>query len=390
MKTIIVLRNALIVNPDSETYGDIEIEDGIITRIGQLTDINHDAMIVDVGGRATLPGFIDVHIQGAGGSDVLDADPAALNIISRACAKFGVTGFLATTIYRPKSENRHISNVIKSSRKNITGASMLGIHLEGPFISMEKRRMIHESAVTNPSIELVEEIIQESGGMLRMMTIAPELPGADRIISRLLASSVVPSFGHSSATYEKSIEAFEMGVSHVTHLFNAMESMHHRCPGPIPAIFKSKKVTAQIIPDGIHIHPAMIRLAAENLGEDRCVLITDAVRSLGLPDGEYEYDGRKFIASGGVARYIDGTLIGTTLGMNELGTRFLTFTGWGMRALAKATSWNPARVLGMHELKGSIEVGKHGDLVVLNPDFEVWLTIVMGNIVYSRSEVNGR
>lgn len=388
MRRIIVLRNALIINPHSETYGDIEIEDGIIRRIGHLSDINHDATVVDVGGRATMPGFIDVHVQGAGGSDVLDADPAALNTISRACAKFGVTGLLATTIYRPEKENRHISNVVEFSR-NMAGARILGIHLEGPFISIEQRRMIHESAVTTPSIELVRHIIQECGGMLRMMTIAPELPGADKIINYLSASSIVPSFGHSSATYEKSIEAFEMGVGHVTHLFNAMEPMHHRSPGPIPAVFESKTVTVQIISDGIHVHPAMVRLAADNLGEDRCVLITDAVRSLGLPDGEYEYDGRKFIASGGVARYIDGTLIGTTLGMNELGRRFLTFTGWGLKALAKATSWNPARLLGMHKLKGSIEVGKHGDLVVLNPDFEVWLTIVMGDIVYSGTGANG-
>jgi len=381
----VIVKNARIVNPLSETYGSIEIENGIVRAVGQVDDSDAGEMGIDAEGRLALPGFIDVHIQGAGGSDVLDAEADALNRISRVCTRFGVTGFLATTIYRPNGENKHIPNVAECAKKDVEGAQILGIHIEGPFISKERRGMIHPSAVADPSISLFEKILEESQGELRMMTIAPELCGASSIIDRMLANRIIPSFGHSSANYEQALDAFKMGVSHVTHLFNAMQPMHHRSPGPIPAILESTHVTAQIISDGIHIHPAMIRLVANNLNEERCMTITDGVRALGLPDGVYEYDEREFTASGGVARYYDGTLVGTTLGMNELGKRFLNFTGWGLKALVRITSWNPAKLLGLEKSKGTIETGKDGDIVILNNDLSVWMTLVKGRVVYNQS-----
>jgi len=384
----ILLRDVRIVNPQSESRGDVVIEDGKIKGCSDAGGRRAADIRIDGEGRIAMPGFIDVHIQGAGGADVLDAHPRALRDIARECATHGVTGFLATTIYRPNGDNEHIANVVECSRGDLEAAQLLGIHIEGPFISAQRRGMINPSYIAVPSIGLFDQILNECKGQLRMMTIAPELPGAGPVIERMLSNQVIPSLGHSSANYEQTLDALRWGVSHVTHLYNTMPPMHHRSPGPIPAILMSSHVTAQIISDGIHIHPAMIRLTAHNLGEDRCVLITDGMRALGLPDGEYEYDGRTFTSSGGAARYVDGTLVGTTLGMNELGKRFLDFTGWGLTALAKAASMNPARLLRLDRSKGSIEAGKDGDVVIMNPDLTVWMTIVKGRIVYDQSQTN--
>jgi len=383
-----VIKNAHVVNPSSEFDGDIVIEGRLIKDVGPTCEPSPSDTVIEVQGNMALPGFIDVHIQGGGGSDVLDGRPEAVNNVSRTCAKFGVTGFLATTVYRVGDDNGHLGNLVSCSRERLGGAKLLGIHIEGPFVSREKIGMISPSSVTDPSIELFDQILKECGGQLRMMTIAPELDGAWPIVERMLAAGVIPSFGHSSASYEQALYAFKGGVSHVTHAFNAMPSMHHRSPGPIPAILESPNVTAQIISDGVHIHPAMVRLLASSLGQERCVIITDGVSPLGLPDGEYEYDGRKMTVSEGVARYFNCTLIGTALGLSELGRRFLSFTGWDIKALAKVASWNPARVLGIEERKGSIEAGKDADIVILDPDLTVQTTLVEGRVAFAKSGLN--
>ncbi len=257
----------------------------------------------------------------------------------------------------------------------------MGIHLEGPFLSPSKRGMIQPQAICRPSGAVLNEILDKSRGMLRMMTVAPELEGALDIIRALRVHGVVASFGHSAASCRETRRGMEAGISHVTHLFNAMNPLHHRSPGPILAILESR-ATAQIISDGVHIDPGIVRLAASLLGKKRCVLISDSVRALGLGEGVYEYEGRQFECKNGVCRYVDGTLIGTALGLNQLGKRFLGFTAWPRQALARVASSNPARVLSLTGRKGSIAVGKDADLVLLNRDLSVWKTLVGGRVVY--------
>jgi N-acetylglucosamine-6-phosphate deacetylase len=360
------------------------IEKGTIAAIGPTVETAGGGEALDAGGRIVAPGFIDVHIQGAGGADALDATDKALPTISRTSARFGTTGFLATTVYMPDQENRHLAVAAQSVGRDLGGAALLGIHIEGPFICEQKRGMIQPDCVCPPSAQRLAEIQDVCDGRLRMMTIAPELPGNMELIKSLVKSNIVASFGHSGATYEQTLDGFEAGVSHVTHLFNAMPSLHHRSPGPLAAIFESQRVTAQLIADGVHIHPAVVRLAFERLGANRVVPITDGMQAIGLPDGEYVYNGLEYESKEGTARYKDGTLIGTALGLSRLLERLITFTGCPQEVAIRAASENPAKVLGLERRKGSIEMGKDADLVLLDEDCSVYATIVAGKVVYQK------
>jgi len=376
----LAITNAIICNPLACIQGDVLVEDGIIMQVGPGLGRGHD--YIDASGRLLFPGFIDLHIQGAGGKDILDADSESLSVISQTCARYGVTGFLGTTVFHPEARNLYLSGVIEQSRKELGGAHFLGLHLEGPFIEPQKRGMIRPDAICDPSPDVLERIFAMTGGKLRMMTIAPELEGSTGMIRELVKRGIVASFGHSAATYEQTLSGIDAGITHATHLFNAMNPIHHRAPGPLPAIFESQCVSAQIISDGVHISQTVVRLAASLLGIDRCVLITDGIQALGLGDGSYVYDGREYESKDGTARYGDGTLIGTALGLNQLAARFRKFTGWPFSAIAKAASWNPAKGLKLTDRKGSVNTGKDADLVILNDDLSVWKTVVQGRIVF--------
>ncbi|MCP4451824.1 MAG: amidohydrolase family protein, partial [Planctomycetes bacterium] len=198
------------------------------------------------------------------------------------------------------------------------------------------------------------------------------------------AQGTIPSLGHTNATYEQTLDGFEAGIHHVTHLFNAMRSLHHRDPGPLTAIFNHDSVTVQVIPDGVHIDPAVLKMALSHLGHDRVVLITDGMQALGLPEGKYVYNDLDYVSSGGTARYHDGTLIGTAVGLSDLVKRTLTLTGCSLKAAIDMVTKNPAKLLGLDHRKGTIQVGMDADLVLLNPDLSVHTTCVAGQIVYSQ------
>jgi len=362
----------------------ILIENGVITKIGRIDAAGGYDNVLDAEGRILAPGLIDVHIQGAGGGDVLDATPQALQAISRTCARFGVTGFLATTVFKPGQPNEHLALAAENVDADLGGATLLGIHLEGPFISAQKRGMIQPNCICPPSENVLDEIMDITKGHLAIMTIAPELPGSPAIIRRLVDSKVVVSFGHSNATYEQTLEAFDAGISHVTHLFNAMPSIHHRVPGPLVAIFETGHVTVQVIPDGVHIQPPVLRLAFKTLGPKRTIPITDGMQAMGLPDGKYIYNGIKYESKDGAARYADGTLIGTALGLSQMLDRLMTFTDCPLDIAVRMAAENPANVLGIEDKKGSIAVGKDADLVLLDADRSVYATIVAGKIVFKK------
>ena len=368
--------------PDDTRTTSILIENGIIIQIGQINpsaDINNT---LDAKGRIAAPGFIDVHIQGAGGADVLDATPEALKAISHTCARFGTTSFLATTVFKPKQKNQHLSVSAEYVGQDLGGANLLGIHLEGPFISMHKKGMIQPDCICPPSIQVLDEIMEITNGQLKMMTIAPELPESTQIIRRLIDSSIIASFGHSSATYEQTIDGFNAGISHVTHLFNAMPTLHHRTPGPLAAIFQTKHITAQLIPDGVHIHPAVLKLAFEILGPNRIIPITDGMQALGLGDGLFIYNGIEYESNNGAARYKDGTLIGTALGQSQLLERLTNFTGCPFETAIKTVTQKTAELLGIEDRKGSIATGKDADLVLLDRKYSIHTTIVAGKVVF--------
>jgi N-acetylglucosamine-6-phosphate deacetylase len=361
---------------------DILIGEGRIQRIDRTGTIRDFDRRIDARDKIVAPGFIDVHVQGAGGADVQDAATEALERIAGTCARFGVTGFLATTVYRPGRENGHLRVASAACSQNLKGAGLLGIHLEGPFIAKGKRGMIQEDCLAPVDVDTLGRIHELCDGHLSMMTIAPELPGALELIPALRAEGVVCSFGHSQADYGQTVAGIREGIRHVTHLYNAMMPMHHRDPGPIPALLEAEEVSAQIIADGVHIHPAMLRMAVQALGENRLVLITDGTQAMGLPDGRYLYNGLEYDSINGTARYLDGTLIGTSLGIAELVARCIRQGGCSLRQAVRAASYNPACVLGLQESKGSLEQGRDADLVVLNRDLGVHRTFRSGICVY--------
>jgi len=381
-KKLLVTNCRLFDAADSSQTASVLIEDGIISRVGQIDSAARCDNILDAKGRTIAPGFIDIHIQGAGGADILDGTLDALKTISQTCARFGTTSFLATTVFTPGEENKHLATVAQSAGRDLGGANLLGIHLEGPFISPQKRGMIRPECICAPALQLLEKIQDLTNGHLKMMTIGPELPGNIRLIRHLVDSGIVASFGHSNATYEQTLDGFDAGISHVTHLFNAMPSLHHRSPGPLLAIFQTRSVTAQLICDGVHTHPSVLRFVFDLLGPERIIPITDGMQATGLPDGKYFYNGIEYEAKDGTARYKDGTLIGTALGLSQLLQRLVTVTGCPLDTAIKTVTENPASLLGIEKRKGSIAPGKDADLVLLEHDCSVHTTIVGGKIVY--------
>jgi N-acetylglucosamine-6-phosphate deacetylase len=386
MESTLIATGRIITPFEELEEREILIGEGKIQRICRPGTIREFDRRIDAQDKIVVPGFIDVHVQGAGGADVLDATPEALDIIALTCARFGVTGFLATTVYRPHGNNTHLRVASAGRFQNPEGAQLLGIHLEGPFIAKGKRGMIQEDCLAPVDRGTLGRIRELCGEHLRMMTIAPELPGALQLIPALRAQGVVCSFGHSQADYEQTVAGIEAGIRHVTHLYNAMMPMHHRDPGPIPALLESETVSAQIIADGVHIHPAMLRMAVQRLEGNRLVLITDGIQAMGLPDGRYLYNGLDYESCDGTARYLDGTLIGTSLGMSELVVRCVRHGVCSLRQAIRGASYNPACVLGLQEHKGSLEEGKDADLVVLRSDLSVHLTFRSGRCIYGHRQ----
>lgn len=381
--TSLLITNCRLHNaPQADTLQDVLVEKDAIQRIESAGSGLKAEQVIDAGGRLLAPGFIDVHIQGAGGADALDATPEALATIAKTCARTGVTSYLATTVYKPGQENRHLKVASECVDRDLGGARLLGIHLEGPFISGRKRGMIQPDCLIEPTPKSLDAILSQTGDDLTMMTIAPELPGGLEMIQALVDRGIIASLGHTHATYEETLRGFDAGINHVTHFFNAMPSLHHRDPGPLGAVFERPDVTVQVIVDGVHLHPSVVRLSYAALGPERFVTITDGMQALGLPDGPYTYNNLPYEARNGTARYQDGTLIGTALGLNEMLGRLVEFTGCSPAVAIRTVTENAASVLGLDKKTGSIRAGYDADLVLIEEDWSVHTTIVAGRVVY--------
>jgi len=383
MDDTLLIENCLFYNRPHAGKQNVLIENGKIADFG-VPEKNNISSIFDAGERIVAPGFIDLHIHGTGGADVGDGNLDSLKKMSKTLARYGVTSFLATTMLEPDTDNQHLK-VLKNGIKNDrSGANILGVHLEGPFISPEMRRGIPERAISPYSADKLQEIRDLLGNNLKMMTIAPEIKGGMKLIKNLKSNNIVPALGHTNATYEETKKAFDAGMDHVTHIFNAMPALHHRKPGPLLAIFESETTSAQIISDGVHLDPNVVNYLYKTLGNERCICITDGIQAIGLPDGRYKYYGREYIKKEGTARYLDGTLIGTTLDTGTIAFKFQEFTGCTLENAINTVTKNPAKVLGLQDKKGSLEKGKDADLVLLNSDHSVHTTFVEGKLVYQQ------
>jgi N-acetylglucosamine-6-phosphate deacetylase len=360
------------------------VDGGTIRAVGRGSDAPSSDGIIDAEGRLLLPGLIDVHIHGAGGVDMTDLTTASLATLASTLARTGVTSFLGTTFYRHEGNNAHLAIARDAVNKDLGGAILLGVHLEGPFINPVKKGGLNPTGIHPSSEEMLERVFAATGDSLRILTIAPEMPGNLDVINEVTRRGVVASFGHSDASYEQTHAGFDAGIRHVTHIFNAMPPLHHRLPGPLAAIVERKGVTAEIIGDGHHLHPAIVHFIHTMLGDERCVCITDGMAATGLPEGPYIYNGREYESRAGAARYFDGTLIGSTMSLLKIAFQFKEFTGCSLESAIDSVTVNPARVLGLGHRKGKITIGADADLVLVDADNEPFSTIVNGREVYRR------
>ena len=374
MKAII---NAKILLEDTFVEGKVLLFDHQIVQIADEVEIKN-IEIIDADGAYVSAGFIDLHIHGNGGADVMDATPEALETISSTLLQTGTTSFLATTM---TMSNEDIDNALQNIQLHgdkVTGANLIGIHLEGPFINASKHGAQDKSYVQKANIPLIEDYMQE----IKMITLAPEIDGSEAFVKQLTKESphIILSIGHSDANYEETHESFSWGVSHATHLFNAMNSYHHREPGIVGAVFDAD-VTCDIIADLVHTHPSALELA-QRVKREKLILITDAMRAGCMKCGTYDLGGRRVEVSEGKAVLEDGTLAGSVLKMNDALANMHRHTSMNRVEVINSATKIPARKLGMK--KGELKEGYDADIVIFDEKFSIISTIVNGEVKYKR------
>ena len=359
---------------------DIAFEDGKIVAIGKLDNVEP---IFDTDG-VVLPGFIDEHIHGAGGADAMDGTEDALQTISEYVAKEGTTGFLATTMTQsPENIGKALKNVKTVREKGeYKGAEILGVHLEGPFISPKHVGAQPLEYVAKPAPETFDKYNEISGGNIKVVTLAPEVEGGLDLVKHLVKIGVVASIGHTGAKFSDVEAAVAAGATNVTHTYNAQTPLHHREAGVVGAAMLIDELNCEMICDTIHVSVPAIKIFVKNKPHDKFTLITDAMRAKGMPDGLSELGGQQVFVKNGEARLSDGTLAGSVLKMNVAVKNLVEEVGVSFTDAVDFASANPAKNLGLYDERGSIEVGKRADFAVMDKDYNILYTVIGGKVVY--------
>lgn len=335
--------------------------------------------VIDGKGNYLSPGFIDIHIHGCFGEDVMDAGEDTLYNISRTVAGTGVTAFLATTMTMDMDRIRKALHNIRNSIGKTEGAEILGCHLEGPFISRIFKGAQDEKYIVNPRFSEIEEFKD----IIKIITLAPENEGSIEFIKECKKHGILVSIGHSNASYEEAMEAINAGAGHITHTYNAMTPLHHRNPGIVGAAMLSD-ASCELIVDNVHVHPAAQKILLKMKGNDKVILITDAMRACLMEEGLYDLGGQKVTVRNNEARLSNGALAGSVLTIDRAIRNFIHNHGIALQEVVRMVSLNPAAAIGIDDKKGSIEKGKDADMVLFNEGIEVCETIVKGKTVHRR------
>lgn len=345
---------------------------------GRLCREQAGGPVLDAAGCYVLPGFVDIHIHGAAGADFCDGTPDALARISRTLAQNGVTSFLGTGMaYDEATLTRLFANAAAFAAPE-NGAVMRGIHMEGPFFAAQKRGAHEEKYLCDPNVAMFDRLWQASGQSIRMLDLAPELSGAEALI-RAAAGRCTVSLAHTTADYDTAVRAFAAGATHATHLFNAMPPFGHREPGVVGAAFDRARYV-ELISDGIHLHPAMVRAVFALFGADRVCLISDAMRAAAMPDGDYSLGGQAVRVTGGKATLADGTIAGSATLLSDGVRRAVSF-GVPLADAVLAATANPAKAAGLFDEVGSLTPGKRADVIVLDKDLHLRAVFAAGRRV---------
>ena len=379
-----VIHASRILTPDED------IADGIIVVEGsRITGVGHrDTARIPPGatdfvaaGMTLVPGFIDLHIHGAGGHDVMEGNARALDRITSTVARHGTTSIVATTVSASIEDTCHSiegiaryirnhDNVEDASKESRLAAEILGVHLEGPFISKVRRGVHPPDAIAKPSVEILDRFVEAADGLIRILTIAPELPGAREVIAHAVAAKIVVALGHTDADYEQARAAIDAGARHCVHIYNAMRPFTHRDPGVIGAILTDPDVTAEIVADLVHVAGPAIQVLIGAKGFDTVLLVSDGIAATGMPDGNYRLGNFEVSVKDGVARNSEGKLAGSTLTLDRA-LRNVVALGVPLTDAVRMATVLPARRLGLAGKKGIIAVGADADLVALTPDLRV-------------------
>jgi N-acetylglucosamine-6-phosphate deacetylase len=325
--------------------------------------------------KAAIPGFLDVHIHGAGGHDVMEANPAALRAITRKVSEYGTTSIVATTVTASTDETLRAVEGIAGfiARQHETDeprAEILGIHFEGPFISKQRRGVHPAEWIQLPSAETLSRFLKAAAGNARILTIAPEVLGAAPCIDAAREAGLVVSMGHTDATYEQARAAMARGARSATHVYNAMRPFTHRDPGVIGAVLTSPDINAELIADGVHVEEAAMKLLLIAKGAAHVTLVSDGLSATGMPDGKYMLGGFEVTVSGGVCRNAEGTLAGSTLTLDRA-LRNIVALGTSLPDAVRMLTLNPATLLGIEFKKGSLRVGADADILLLDEGLHI-------------------
>lgn len=352
--------------------GDIEIEDGKILRVGKDLPRKEEDLAVDCAGSYTVvPGFVDVHIHGCAGADTCDATREALEAMAAFLLAHGVTSFCPTTMTTSRETIQAALLAAKDMMDHPMegGARVVGVNMEGPFIAKERKGAQKEEDILPPDFPLFQRFFEESGGIVRLVDVAPEQPGGLDFVEKASQLCTV-SIAHTTADYDQAKAAFDKGVTHATHLFNAMSGLHHRKPGVVGAVFDDSRVRGELICDGFHIHPAVLRAAFRLLG-DRALIVSDSMRANGMPEGEaFDLGGQMVTVHQGKALLPDGTIAGSVTNLHQEIKNLVSF-GVPFEQAVKAATLLPARAIGLDGEIGSIAPGKRADLVVLDENLDI-------------------
>lgn len=383
--TRIALTNGRILMPNGTfVMASLLLDDRKIVDI-VLGDLPEDVQCLDVMGCMVAPGFIDTHMHGSGGRNFMEGTQEAISMISRDMSKSGVTSCLATTT---SAAIEDILNALENAAavKNCPAhceMEILGVHLEGPYVNLKYHGAHSKEYVRQAKLVELESIWEVANAALKVVTLAPEIPNGMNAVRYFKGRGVNVSIGHSSATYEETKLALASGVSRATHLFSAMPSIHHRNPGPIPALFENPSVYLELIVDGFHLHPATVGMVIRQVESHRPILITDSADVSGLGEGVFtRWKGIEVVVKEGQCRTLEGSLAGSTLRMDQGVKNLVEMVGLSVEQALQMAAENPARSIGVYDRKGSLEAGKDADIVVLRNDFSVLMTIIRGQIAY--------
>ncbi|KGX84556.1 N-acetylglucosamine-6-phosphate deacetylase [Pontibacillus marinus] len=384
----ILLKNAKIhTGEESIDKASIWITDEFINEIGDneaFQNILFDRVIDCEDQGWVLPGMIDLHIHGTNNADIMDGTQEALETMSKALPKEGTTSYLATTLTHAEGT---IENALKNVRdfmltSNSNGAEVIGVHLEGPFLNIEKRGAQLEEYIQKPNIELFNKWFQLSGKSIQLVTMAPEEDENYKLVNHLKELGIIVSIGHTNCTYNQARESINNGITHATHLFNGMSGIHHRDVGTAGAALLSNQVFAEMILDGYHLTPEIADLTYRLKGPDHIILVTDSIRAKFLDEGSYDIGGQVVTVIDNKVINEEGKLSGSVLKMSKARKNFMKWIDNDISIVTKITSTNPAKHIGVYGRKGSLHTGKDADIILVNHEGEIILTICRGKIVY--------